>query len=176
MRHPDERRRGCGCGFWILAGGALAGVLAFLAFAFPRYVTTSVVIQAPPARVWPDVVDFDGYARWNPYVRQMTGEPSLGSELRATLEGGGFELDLSATVTAAVPGEALSWSGSVFWILLRDDHSVVLEPLPGGRTRLVHKSVLTGLVPALLWGRLEADVIDAYTKHNQKVKAESEGR
>jgi len=169
-------RGGCGCGPWLLLSAVGLAVGLFVLLGIERQVTTEIVIEAPPSQVWPYVVDFEGYANWNPFVTRMYGEAVAGGDLVADLEIAGFEGQLTAEVDVAVPGQELAWSGSILWVVLRDEHYVELEPAGRGRTLLRHGSTLRGLVPAVLWGRLRPQLEAGYQKHNQRLKAKSEGR
>lgn len=41
-------------------------------------VENATIIPAPPSRVWATITRFDGYARWNPFVR-IAGIPTAGN-------------------------------------------------------------------------------------------------
>src|SRR5919106_5366704 len=70
------------------AGGCLS-----LAEADGRYaasgmkeVRTEIEIGAAPQRVWGVLMDFGSYPEWNPFIRRISGEPAVGSQLEVRNE------------------------------------------------------------------------------------------
>ena len=46
-----------------------------------RELHTEIEIAAPPERVWAVLTDFGSYPEWNPFIRQISGHPAVGSHL-----------------------------------------------------------------------------------------------
>ncbi len=47
-----------------------------------REIRTEVDIAAPMDAVWRVIADFDAYARWNPFMPEVHGEPRAGTKAR----------------------------------------------------------------------------------------------
>ncbi|WP_020568661.1 SRPBCC domain-containing protein [Neolewinella persica] len=47
--------------------------------------TTSIIINATPDEVWLALVDFPGWASWNPFLRDMEGVALKGERVRVTV-------------------------------------------------------------------------------------------
>ena len=48
-------------------------------------VRTEIEIEAPPGRVWDILTDFERYAEWNPFVREIQGDLRKGAKLEVRL-------------------------------------------------------------------------------------------
>ena len=47
---------------------------------------TSIVINASPAKVWKELIDFTSYPGWNPFIRSIKGTPIPGNTIQVTLQ------------------------------------------------------------------------------------------
>ena len=49
-----------------------------------KVIHTEIEINAPASRVWEILTDFGSFPQWNPFIRQVSGEPkdrcSIGNE------------------------------------------------------------------------------------------------
>ena len=119
-----------------------------------REILTDVEIDAPPARVWAVLTDFEAYDEWNPFAR-IVGRPNVGANLHVRLTPpGGRAMTFRPEVTVVEPNRELRWLGHLYVSGLFDgEHRFVLEPLDdGARTRFVHAETFRGaLAGPLLW-------------------------
>ena len=136
-----------------------------------RTIRTEIEIAAPQSVVWAVLTDLPSYREWNPQI------PDAGGDLR---EGGTVELrvrgresrtrTLPVAVEVVDPPRRLRWVGTVLSPhLFRGRHEFKLEPLSDGRTRLVNRERLSGvLVPFV------ADADSAYEAMNRALADRAE--
>ena len=116
-----------------------------------RRVRTEIEIDAPPTDVWAVLTDFDAYREWNPLVTNASGRAGAGERIEIRVEPtGGRPATMPATVTVADPARKLEWVGRLRVPgLFAGRHTLELEPLAGGRTRLVNRERMSGLLVPL---------------------------
>ncbi len=66
--------------------------------------STTIEINAPADRVWTILMDFPRYPNWNPFLRQIDGEPTVGNRITARIQPpGGKAMTFKPTVLVATP-------------------------------------------------------------------------
>ncbi len=119
-----------------------------------RTIESTIEIDAPPERVWEELIDFEEYVEWNPFIPRASGEARVGHRLTIKIEPpGAREFTFTPKVTVVEEPRRLAWLGRVGFPHLFDGrHSFHLEPLADGeRTRFRQHEVFGGvLVPLLL--------------------------
>jgi hypothetical protein len=136
-------------------------------------ITTSIDIDAPRQDVWAHLTDLASYPEWNPHVVAAEGHLEPGERLRIRVARDGAPTrDMRVTVTAVDPDRRLEWVGRLGrGLLFEGRHTVELESLPSGRTRLHNREQVSGLLASLL-------VTDApardYERMNETLKARVE--
>lgn len=138
---------------------------------------TEIEIEAPAERVWRELVAFDAYSEWNPFITHIAGRAEQGAELELTFslpEGG--EYSSRPVVTRVTPGSELRWRGKT-WLpgLLDTEHWFRLQPIDEQRTRFVHGQELKGLLLKLMERRLTLTTRGSVYM-NQALKRRVEGR
>jgi hypothetical protein len=163
----------------LTASLGLAGLLTVAAFAAPtRTVTTEIDIPAPPLAVWQVLTDGPAHARWNPFIRAMSGKVAAGERLTNLMHPqGGKPMTFRPRVLVADPGRELRWLGRLGLPRLFDgEHFFRLEATDTG-TRLVHGETFRGL---LLWvmsvDRFRADFTAMNLALHERVLSERRGR
>jgi hypothetical protein len=116
-----------------------------------KSIRTSVEVDAPTDAVWRVIGDFPSYGEWNPFVVGISGDQHVGAKLDVQIAVGGKQMKFESRVVEWQPGRSVRWLGSVVaaW-LFRGEHALVVEPLPGGRTRFVHEEVFRGIAVPFL--------------------------
>lgn len=138
-------------------------------------VSDAVELAAPPAAVWAAIDRLDmtfpqpdaAFARWGlPIPRALHGQGAhVGAERRLLFHNGTLVARVTASEAPRRFSLALSYedAGREFfdhWVVL-EDTEFVLEPLPGGRTRLVHTTHYRRLVRPRVW----FPVVERYGSH-----------
>ena len=108
----------------------------------------SIEIDAPPATVWSILTDTGAYPDWNPFMRKLAGELTVGSKLEVRIEPpDGRPMSFKPTVLTVEPERELRWLGHFIVSGLVDgEHSLRIEPLADGRSRFVQTERFTGLL------------------------------
>ena len=158
---------------WLAAAGAALAAVA--ASAAPTVkVRTSIDIDAPPARVYAMLADFAAYPAWNPYHVAVEGDFAVGAPLVVHVHRpDGKSVTVKPHMLRIEANREVTWGGGIkgiFW----GEHVLKLEPLAGGRTRLIHNEDFIGVGVGL--ANLPADVLtEGYRRMNEALKRRAEG-
>jgi hypothetical protein len=117
---------------------------------------TEIEIAAPPERVWEVLTDFGSYPEWNPFIRQISGQPAVGSHLEVRLElPEGRAITMNPSVLKAEPNQELAWLGRLVVPGIFDgEHHLQLQPRDGG-TLFVQREAFRGVLVPFVGGVLE---------------------
>lgn len=139
-------------------------------------IRTEIQIDAPAERVWSILTDFADYAGWNPFIRQVRGEPRRGERLEVRLEPpGGRPITLRPEVLNVEPGRELRWIGKLFVPGLFDgEHVFEIERLDGGSVRFVQRERVIGLAVPVLQRLLEGPYRAGFEAMNEALKSRAE--
>ena len=135
-----------------------------------------IIIHAPPAAVWAQLVDFPAFDEWNPMLTEMEGAPEVGCKVRfAVATDGGGKMRMSGRVFEATPERRLEWRGGVPLVFI--GHHYFELYAEGDGTRFVHGETFWGLGPLLMRGTLEKRAAPLYPALNEalKVRVEAAG-
>jgi hypothetical protein len=125
---------------------------------FKRRIVTHTKIEAPPARVWAILTDFDAMPQWNPFIREIAGDLVEGGRLRIKAAPEGQKAArFTPTILVVRPERELRWRGRLALPgLFEGEHYFLLEPDGDTRTRFTHGENFAGLLVAVLGRMLEA--------------------
>ena len=115
-----------------------------------KTIERTIEIDASPERVWGVLTDFQAHPEWNPFIRNISGEVTVGGRLQVQIEPPGRRsMRFKPTITSVVPQRELAWFGSLGVRGIFDGaHSFVLRDLGGTRTSLTQAETFRGaLVP-----------------------------
>jgi hypothetical protein len=109
-----------------------------------RELRREIEIDVPPERVWAVVTDFAAYPEWNPFIRSISGELHEGAKLEVRIEPPGARaMTFKPTVRAVEASRELRWLGRLLLPGIFDgEHTLRIEPLDGGRSRLSSRRAL----------------------------------
>jgi hypothetical protein len=139
-------------------------------------IETSIDIEAPPARVWAVLTNFPAMAKWNPFIRSISGDLTVGGRLSLhVVPPGKSGMRFKPTVITLEPERELRWLGRLVAPGLFDgEHYFLLHPLDATRTRLVHGEKFTGLLVGPLRATLAATQA-GFEAMNAALKSQAEG-
>jgi hypothetical protein len=143
-----------------------------------KEIHTEIEIDAPATRVWQVLTDFAAYPQWNPFVRRLEGEVSVGASLRVTIQPPqGKGMTFRPIVLVAEPNRELRWQGHL-WVpgLFDGEHSFAIDALGDGRVRFIQRERFGGLFVPLLSKMLDREIRRGFDEMNRalKLRAESE--
>src|ERR1041384_7888478 len=95
-----------------------------------RELYTEIEIAASAENVWRQLMEFENYPNWNPFIRSIEGEAKPGAPLKVFLKpSGGSGMTLKPNVVECLPNAKFSWLGSQMAKGLFDArHAFLLEP------------------------------------------------
>jgi hypothetical protein len=137
--------------------------------------TSQIEIDAPPAAVWDVLTDSAAHASWNPFVRKLEGELRPGAKLEVRIAPPDARpMGFKPTVLVVTPERELRWLGRFLAPGIFDgEHSFMLEPLPGGRTRFVQTERFSGIL-VRAFARTLAKTQLGFDEMNAALKNEAE--
>lgn len=133
---------------------------------------TEIDIMASADRVWSVLSDFAAYPTWNPFIREIIGQPIPGTRLKLRIHPPGDDaMTFRPTVLVARPGAELRWLGRLFVPgLFNGEHYFRLTPEGEGMTRLLHGEKFSGLLVGLLRDRLDRQTRAGFVAMNLALK------
>ena len=108
----------------------------------------AIDVDAPAARVWQVVSDFERYPEWNPFIVRAAGELRVGERLDVTIVAPGMKLvSFRPRVLDVEPGRLVRWKGELKLPGLFDGrHALIVDPLDGGRARFTTHEDVSGIL------------------------------
>jgi hypothetical protein len=142
-----------------------------------KEIHTEIEINAPADKVWRVLTAFADFPEWNPFVRRVEGEVSVGARLDVYIQpSGGKGMSFRPTILVAEPNRELRWLGRL-WLpgIFDGEHSFSIEPLGEVCVRFIQRERFKGLLLPILWKMVDGDIQRGFNEMNQalKVRAES---
>lgn len=141
-----------------------------------KELSADIEIEASAERVWRILTDFAKFSEWNPFIRQMSGEPKTGARLQVRLEPpGGRAVTFKPKLLNVELNRELRWLGRL-WIpgLFDGEHSLTIEPLDEKRVRFIQREKFTGLLVPFMAKSLDRDARRGFEEMNRALKERSE--
>jgi hypothetical protein len=138
---------------------------------------SEIEIDASASQLWDVLTDFDAYPDWNPFIRRIHGQPTVGGQLEVVLEPpGGRAMTFRPEVLAAEPGREFRWLGRLWGIpkLFDGEHIFEIEPLGESRARFVQREKFSGVLVPLLARSLKTDTQRGFEAMNRALKEQVE--
>ncbi len=138
--------------------------------------STTIEINAPADRVWNILMDFPQYPDWNPFLRQIDGEVTVGNRITARIQPpGGKAMTFKPTVLVATPEQEFRWLGHFgFSGIFDGEHIFRIEPIGPDRVQFIQEERFSGLLAPLLLRFLGKQTLAGFTAMNQALKERAE--
>ena len=137
-----------------------------------KEIHTEIDIKASPEKAWQILTDFGNFPQWNPFIRQINGDPKIGTKLEIHLQtSSGKSRVYRPIVTKVVPNHELRWTGKSFVPrMFNGERIFTIELLKTNHVRFIHREIFTGLGAALAGDRLDKDMYQSFEKMNNAFK------
>jgi hypothetical protein len=143
-----------------------------------KQLTTNITIEGSPEAVWTTLMDFGAYSDWNPFVREITGNPAIGEQLSVLLQNPDSKaMSISPVITEVEPGRRFSWLGKLgFKGLFDGHHHFEIERIDAGTVRFTQSEDFSGALVPIVWPMIGKKTRAGFESMNTELKARVESR
>lgn len=140
-----------------------------------KQLSVETEIEAPSEVVWGILMEFPTYPDWNPFVKSIEGETSVGSRLAVKIQPQGSRaVPMRPKVTEFVDGVSFEWLGHLGVAGIFDGrHRFEVEP-DGERTRFIQREEFKGVLVPLLAKWLDKGTRSGFELMNRALKEQAE--
>ncbi len=137
-----------------------------------KEITTEVIINAIPEKVWAVFTNFSNYPLWNPFIKSVTGTIAVGHRIAVRLEPpGGNGMTFKPKVLAFDMNKEFRWLGNLFFPGLFDgEHIFELIDNGNGTTTFRQSEKFKGILVPLFKKMLDTTTKNAFNLMNMKLK------
>jgi hypothetical protein len=141
-----------------------------------KEIKTQIIIKAKPDKIWSVLTDFDNYPKWNPFIKNITGDARIGNQITVSISPtGGKGMTFKPTVLEFSPNKEFRWIGNLFFKGLFDgEHKFELIDNGNGTTTFVHSERFQGILVGLFKNQLETTTKNGFEMMNESLKKYSE--
>lgn len=138
-------------------------------------IKTVIVIDKDVSTVWNVLTDFESYPNWNPYVRSIEGEKSIGNKVSVTCNtAGGRTVSFKPIVIKLDTDREFRWKGKLgFKGIFDGQHYFILEKMGENQTKFIHGEDMSGVLVSLM-GKTLDKMNDSFEMMNEVLKKECE--
>ena len=160
---------------------AAAATLA-IAYAVGQFTTrslyTEIEINAPASTVWATLTDTASFPEWNPFIKSLTGDLTVGNRLAVTLQSeGNAPMNFTPTILKAQENQELRWLGKLGAKGIFDgEHYYILQETAQGTTQFRHGENFSGMLAYVLFALIGEDTEKGFTAMNDALKARVEAK
>jgi hypothetical protein len=149
------------------------GLKNFSYLEHPMKIATEIMLQAVPQKIWETLIDFSRYPEWNRFLKTVSGQPAMESQLDIELQYYGKNVEKKiATVTGftALKYFSYTWKHSYGAWFLTSEHIFRLKDKEDGRTVFFQEIYVTGLSLRFRRRDVEHNVKLSMMKLNDDIK------
>ena len=141
-----------------------------------RSIKTEIVVNAPVEKVWNILMDHGSYPQWNPFIKNISGNPDVGSQIAVTIQSpGNSPMDFAPTVLVNKTNQEFRWIGKLGIKGVFDgEHYFTLEQVGPNQTKFVHGENFTGLLSGIFMMMIREDTEKGFVLMNNALKQRSE--
>lgn len=137
----------------------------------------TIEIQALPEKVYQILMDFDAYNEWNPMIRKISGQQTIGGKLNVaiTIDGKSSQT-FQPEVLAVDKNRQFRWVGvMLFSWLFRGEHFFIIdEEEVEDVCTFRHGEIFTGMLVPLLWYVYGEKLPQMFMNMNEALKLRAE--
>ena len=137
-------------------------------------IETELFISHPPEKIWEVLMDYENYSKWNPFIRQISGDKCFGGKLKIKTtnpgkigkKDGDKLYSFNPKIMSYETNKFFAWKGGFLFPKLFDGvHYIRLQPAGNG-TLLVHGEAFSGFMIEILGRKFFKDFSIGYSAMN----------
>jgi len=140
-----------------------------------KEIYTEIEIDAPASAVWTIITDFENFPHWNPFIKEIAGNPKEGSQIEVFIKPPNSSgMKFKPKILNYDPEKEIRWLGRL-WIsgLFDGEHSLTIREIEENKVLFIQKEKFTGLLVSLLSNMLK-DTESGFKLMNAALKREAE--
>ncbi len=137
-----------------------------------KEIKTIIEIQASPEKVWAILMNFEAYPSWNPFIKSITGSPTVGRKIKVRIEPPGAKgMTFTPTITECKDQKIFQWLGHLGIPGLFDGaHRFELQEQGDGSTKFIHSEKFKGILVPLFKKMLDENTLMGFKAMNEALK------
>jgi hypothetical protein len=141
-----------------------------------KEITTTILIQAKPAKIWQILMDFENYPTWNPFIIEISGNPKTGKSIQAKIQSPGSKLMIFKSIVLVNESKKeFKWKGKLLFRGLFDgEHCFQFIDNQYGSTTFIHSEKFAGILVPFLKKMLDTNTKNGFTLMNEAIKKRAE--
>ena len=122
-----------------------------------KQLNTEIIISSTPETVWDNLISFEKYSDWNPFIHSVKGKKAVGEQLMVRLQPpDSKEFEFRPVILKLNKNEELRWRGKLGMKGIFDgEHYFMLIDLDNGQTRFIHGEKFGGILVPFMGKTLE---------------------
>ncbi len=142
-------------------------LLTLNTMAAKKEISTQIIINASPEKVWTVLTDFDTYSDWNPFIKSIKGNVNVGNKINILIDGMKFKPE----VLVYESNQEFKWIGNLLVKGLFDgEHRFQLIDNGDGTTTFIQSEKFNGILVNMLSKKLDNETIPGFEAMNLALK------
>jgi hypothetical protein len=140
-----------------------------------KEICSKIQINASPSNVWSIITDFENYGKWNPFIKEISGDTKEGSTIQVFIKPPNSNgMKFKPKILKYEPEKEIRWLGKL-WIpkIFDGQHSLTIKKLDENKVLFIQKERFNGLLVPLFTNLLK-DTELGFQMMNQNLKLEAE--
>jgi len=135
-------------------------------------ISTEIEINSTSHNLWEILTDFTNYYQWNPIIKKIIGDLSIGNKLEIHLTTvGGKNRIYHPKITKIVPDHELRWAGKLLLPqIFSGERIFLIEQIANNKIKLLNKEIFSGIGIKLTPQKMENDILLSFKKMNEALK------
>lgn len=136
---------------------------------------TEIIINASAEKVWNTLMDFEKYPEWNPFILSITGQPTVGNQIKAVLKNGNSTSVFKPKVLVVEKNKAFEWLGSLpIPGIFNGQHQFHIETIGPNQVKFIHGEQFSGLLAGLIMKQIGEATQQGFIAMNKALKERAE--
>jgi hypothetical protein len=137
-----------------------------------KQISTQIVINATPEKVWNILTDFERYPAWNPFIKSIKGPAIIGQSITARIEPPeALGMTFTPNVLVFNSNQEVRWRGKFIISGLFDgEHIFQLTDNGNGTTTFQQSELFSGILVPLFKKMIDNNTMNGFQLMNQKLK------
>jgi hypothetical protein len=144
--------------------------------AMAKEISTTIIINATPEKVWNILMDFENYHTWNPFITSISGKAEVGKKIEAHMQPPGAKgMTFKPKVLVFEREKEFSWIGHLVMPGLFDgEHRFQLIDNGDGTTTFIQSERFRGILIPVFKKMLDVNTKNGFVAMNEQLKIRAE--